>query len=190
MGSGYLDSGWISFGTIERKGLVELEVGTLPLPTATSVRAEVIDDQYDTVAAGTQAVDGERQFYIDLAGEEVYQCALRLSLDTADSSVTPTIQRWRMRAFPIVPPVSEWLLPILVYQSVVVNIGQGEEMSQQVADVQSALHALWASKSVVMYREGGRTYRVRVDAYEFIAHDWDDAGNALNGIMVVQLVEA
>lgn len=187
---GYLESGSISFGTIERKGLVELEVGTLALPAATSVRAEITDDEGTEVEAGTYSLDGGRLFTLDLSGHEAYQCNLRLELSTTDTSVTPTVQRWRMRAYPIVPPVCEWLLPVLAYRSVTVNADQGEEMSQDVDALRTRLHELWASKSAVIYKEGENSYRVRVDAYEFIAHDWSDDGQTMTGIMVLQLVEA
>lgn len=187
--AGALDSGLLSFGTVEPKGLIELEVTFEPLAAGDSVTATVYDENYLTLASRTYTTVGGTSMTVDLNGVEVEKVRVDLTLaSTAQTGVT--VLRWRMRAYPIPPAVQQWVVPLQVFRSNVVNDGEGQELTYEQLDEVEHLISLWASKTAVVYREGERGYQVRIDAYEYAPHDWRDAGDFFDGWMTVRLVEA
>jgi hypothetical protein len=185
--TGYVQSGQIFFGTVEPKVLVEVEVTFDPLNSGESVEVLVRNEFGETVGSGSQAVLNETRLVVDLDGATTSWCDVKITLNGTGSS-TPVVKRWRMRAYPVPPPVMQWLVPIINHQTVQVNDAEAQHMSQDPLTVRDRIVDLWSSKVQVVYREGARAYRVRVDSFELQPAKWTDDGLFFQGLLMVRLV--
>lgn len=143
------------------------------------------DDELGRVAVPA----GFNEATLDLEGRRVSNLIVRLELGRGDADISPVVYRWRLRGFPIAPPTQQWLVPIRLYEYHAMNDSQGQVRSfDPLAEVDSIVE-MWETKRQVLYREGERTYRVRVDAYEYQPSDWTDDGQFVQGTLLVRLVE-
>ncbi len=70
----------------------------------------------------------------------------------------------------------------------IVNDGQGQLRSfDQLAEVERLIDAC-RNQVTVPYREGERTYPVRIDKYEMQTHEWDDTSDTFDSLFVVRLI--
>jgi hypothetical protein len=192
--SGYVESGQVFLGTIEPKKLTSLVVRTDQLSSLTSVSAEVTDERADSL--GTFSVTGAGIYGLDASliqstddGTEVQWAKVRITL-IGNGTVTPTLRSWRMRGFPVIPITQEWIVPLIIHRHVVVNDAAGQLRSfDQLAQVERLVE-LVRNNAVVPYREGERTYRVRIDQFEWNPGEWDDSSDFFDGLMVVRLLSA
>jgi hypothetical protein len=183
-------SGLVRFGTVETKVLSEIEVGFDELPAGASVTVRVYEDNGGQLATGTQAIADSRTMTVSLGTVSVRGCYVELEVNESATFVTPKIRYWRMRAYPVPPPVQQWVLPIINHESVIINDAEGQLMSQSPITVRDRLVGLWSAKTPVVYREGNRAYTVRIDDFEVQPARWTADGSYLQGLFIVRLVSA
>jgi hypothetical protein len=186
-GQGVLESGSFTFGTVEPKGLVEMTVTFLPLSTGEAVELHMYDEAGTLIGHGSQSTASATELVADLNGEQVDSCTVRITL-SGPGTTTPTIKRWRLRAYPVAPPVLQWVLPLIAKDRVIGGINEGVEMSMSLDEVNYWIEDLWESKRYTVLRIGERVYRVRVDNFEWRPDSWDGDGFGPQGLLVVMLV--
>jgi hypothetical protein len=186
--TGMVRTGLIRFGTVEEKVLVEIEVGFDQLPALTSVTIEVYNDDDTLIAGGTQSTDGAETLTVALGNTSVRGCYVILKLDSTSSLSTPRVRYWRMRAYPVAPPVQEWIVPLINHEVVMINNGEGQEQAQNPKDVRDNIAALWEAKTPTTYVEGDASYTVRVEDFEIAPAKWTSDGKYFQGIVSVRLV--
>ncbi len=185
--TGYIDSGKILFGTVERKRLSELVVDFQPLTAGQSITATIYDEEGDVVFTNTQAGVGLRQMVLDLDAIDVISCRVRI--DLASSGVdTPTVSKWVLRAYPVPPSSEQWIVPLIVHSRVTAGDGMGMERSLNLTDEFGHIQALWKNKTKVLFRVGDYAARVRIDAFELRPSNWRDDGGWFEAILVVKLL--
>lgn len=184
---GHVLSGRIYFGTIEPKRLVELEVGFAALAAGESVTATVNDDTGAVIGLGTMDENNATSLTIALGGAEVDWAEVEITLQ-GDGTSTPRLDRWRLRAYPVPPTTTQWILPIINHELVTVNDAQGQDMAQNPLEIRDRLVGLYESKKLVNYSEGDRNYRVRVEGFEVQPAKWTNDGKYFQGLFVLQLV--
>lgn len=191
---GWVESGQVFLGTIEPKALTSIAVRCDELATSEGVSVGVTDEQgYDF---GTYATVGPDSFGLDAslvqstdAETQVVWAKVRLTLSGPGTS-TPIVRSWRLRAFPVTPMVEEWIVPLIIHRHVVVNDADGQLRSLDQLEQVERLITACRNNSIVPYREGIRTYRVRIDKYEWDPTEWDDTSDFFDGRMVVRLLSA
>jgi len=188
-GTGTLHSGQITFGTVEPKGLVTITANFTPLLAGQSVKLEVIDENAVLIATGIQSVGNAETLEVDIQGEQVVSCEVVVTL-FGTAATTPTLYRWRMRSYPIPPPVFQWMLPLTVKETTVVNINEGQLLSHDIDDLHLWVEDLYASRRYCVLRVGDRSYRVRLENFEWRPDSWTGKGEGPQGTLVVQLVAA
>jgi hypothetical protein len=186
--TGNVTTGLIRFGTVEDKVLVDIVVGFDPLPANTTVGVTVRDEAGTTVATGSTSTDGATELVVSLEYSTVRGCTVELELSQSALGATPTVRFWRMRAWPVAPPVQEWVLPIINAEAVVMGEGEGAEMAQIPFDVENAIVALWESKEQTTLAFGAATYAVRVADFEVREPRWGDDGTWLQSTLLVRCV--
>lgn len=185
--TGYIDSGQIYYGTVEHKSVTELNATFQTLAANESVAIKIYDDQNELLnSAGSSALDSNL-INVQLDGEKGDWFQVRVELGGPGTS-TPQFERWRLRAFPIAPPVEQYVIPILLYSKTVVNDAQGQILSLDTDKELLFLKEIWETKRPVSYLEGTTTRRVRLEAYEYSPDDWSDNQTGFEGTMVVRLV--
>lgn len=166
---GRLESGTVFLGTSDLKRLHSLHVVTDDMTTGHTVEAAVTDEGDRSVGDGGVDYDAEadlvaRGFVLDLADAEVGAARVTVDLLAVGGADTPVMRRWKLRGFPIVPPVEEWVVPLILSRRV--TQGGGTSVAQDSADLLADIRTLWLSKRAVVYREGDVAARVRVEDFE------------------------
>jgi len=188
-GEGSISSGKVLFGTVEAKALTTIDVAFAPLNAGESVNVSIVDENGVTIGGGVTSTTDETQLTVDLAGEVVTAVEVIITLG-GDGTSSPTLYRWRVRGYPIAPPVLQWVIGLMVDEKVVVNIGEGYAMSMDVDAMHTWIEQLWAVKQYTILRIGQREYRVRVDNFEWQPVKWTSDGEVPQGTLVVQLIDA
>ena len=186
---GEVQSGKLTFGTVEPKALIGMTVRFEPLKPDEAITATISDENGVNIGSGTISTDGATSLEIDLGGEQVRYCKVRLLL-SGNGTTTPTVQHWRLRAYPIPPPVMQWVLPLVAHERVVVGLGEGHMQSLDLDEVHTWIEGLWGERRYTYFRHGRRSYRVRVDNFEWRPRKWTDQGENPQGLLIVQLVDA
>jgi hypothetical protein len=185
--TGELSSGTVFFGTVESKIVNDLKANFASLNTNQSVKVLVYDDQntlLESVAASTPNI---KELELQLDGESADSYIVKVEL-TGPTTTTPIFKRWRLRAFPIVPPVEQFIVPLLLHSKVVVNDAQGQLHSSDVVEEMAFIEEMWRKKTPLSFVEGTQVFRVRIEGYEFQPREWADTHVGFEGTMVVRLV--
>jgi hypothetical protein len=183
----YITSGEIYYGTVERKSVTDVTSIFHKLTAGQSVIVKIYDDQNDLLnSAGSSTVNSNR-VVVQLNGEQGDWFQVRVELNGPGTS-TPTFERWRLRAFPITPPVEQYIIPILLYSKAIVNDSSGQIMSFDTDTELLFLKEMWETKRPISYVEGKTSRRVRLEAYEYSPDDWSDNQTGFEGMMVLRLV--
>ena len=185
--TGWVSSGRIHFGTVEPKGLLEVEVKFDALNVSESVAVRVTNSAGVQIGYAEQTVANETTLRLDLDGQPTTWCEVSIFM-SGPGTTTPHVDRWRMRAYPVPPKVMQWIVPIRAHEVVLAADGQGRDLSQNIIDMRDRFVGLWSSREQVTYREGDRAYRVRVEGFEFRPVKWTDDGTYLQGLFLLQLM--
>lgn len=186
---GQVQSGRISFGTVEPKAMIGLSLVHAPLLADESIDVAIFDENGVNIGAGTSDVLASTNFEVDLGGVQVPYITVRVTLN-GPGTTTPTLQHWRARGYPVPPAVLQWVLPMIAHEQVIVNSSEGEEMSMDLDGIHTWIEELWGTRRYTLLRIGTREYRVRVDNFEWRPRKWTDDGAVPQGLLVVQLVDA
>lgn len=187
--SAQVSSGRLYFGTVEPKGLLELEVDFSPLVIGDQIFARVLDQSGFVVGQGSQDIPDSTKLIISMNGTETREATVEIEVETLGQQDL-TIFNWSMRAYPVPPAVLQWVVPLNTHQIVAVGDNTDDDMTQEIRGVVDRVEALHTSRRLVNYLEGGRLYRVRVESFKHQARKWADDGGAPVGVLHVQLVSA
>jgi hypothetical protein len=185
--SGHINSGQVYYGTVERKSVTDLSAIFQPLAASQFVTVKIYDDQELLLNSAGSGVVNNTRITVQLDGEQGDYFKVRVELAGPGTS-TPTFERWRLRAFPIAPPVEQYVIPILLYSKTIVNDSQGQMFSLDTDAELLFLKQIWETKRPISYVEGTTSRRVRLEAYEYSPDDWSDNQTGFEGTMVVRLV--
>ena len=192
--TGFVESGQVYAGTIEPKSITSIAVRTDEMVTDTSIDVTVTGDDGESfgtysAGAGASGLDASLVQSTDAETQTVW-VKVRITLNSTDGDDTPILRSWRLRGFPVTPVVEEWIVPLIIHSFVVVNDGDGQLRSLNVLENVERLIDACKRSSVIPYREGARTYRVRIDKYEWNPREWGDESDFFDGVMVVRLLTA
>ena len=185
--SGHIHSGQVYFGTVERKSVTDLNATFQPLAAGEAVIVKVYDDQALLLNSVGSEVVNSKKVVVQLDGEQGDWFDVRVEL-AGNGTSTPTFERWRLRAFPIAPPVEQYIIPIMLYSKTIVNDSMGQIMSIDTDTELLFLKEMWETKRPISYIEGKTTRRVRLEAYEYSPDDWSDNQTGFEGTMIIRLV--
>jgi hypothetical protein len=115
--SGYLKSGWIRWGTSERKQPVSLLINSDPDNTGTlGFTVEDQDDQLVSIGSVPLGMSTE----ITLAGyiqpADHFEITFNLTRDSSDTTKSPILEEWQVRALPAPQRSRTLTIPLLCYE--------------------------------------------------------------------------
>lgn len=183
----YIQSGLIRFGTIEPKVLMQIDVGFDELPTGCTLKAAVYDEDWTVIAFDT-AVAGDTELTVGLGNTEVRGCYVELYVEMADSTTEVVVRWWRLRGYPVVPAVQQWLLPIIATEYVTMGAGSGARIRQDPQAMVDRLQALWETKEATTLVIGTKSYAVRVEDFEANVYKWETDGKHFQDLIILRLV--
>jgi hypothetical protein len=186
---GELDSALVTFGTMEPKRLHFAQIAGKYLSDGHRMGLRLTDENGDSIA------DAEVFRTDDAAVAGLTMDGLDAVIEKATVTVTmkgtttesPIVRRWRLRAMPIIPPVEEWVIPLILRSTTVAGSGAGGRRTLSVADALDELRGLWRTKEACDLTIGTESYRARIEDFELIRATWEH-GNVIGGQVVVRLV--
>ena len=115
--TGYLKSGWIRWGTSERKQPVSLLINSDPSSGGTlGFTVEDQEDQLVTIGSTPLGMSTE----ITLAGyvqpADHFEITFNFSRDSSDTTKTPLLEEWQIRALPAPQRSRTLTIPLLCYE--------------------------------------------------------------------------
>lgn len=196
VGTGTVDSGWIRYGTFERKAAVSLEVRHAPL-NGEVVVGLVSEDESTVVAGVSSAFDSLGSDILAASNDtgEAFRMTLTLTPDTTGLA-GPEVRRVSLRAAPIPLRTDEINVPLIFDTEETTQAGEGQPFFFDPLAEWSYLKGLESSRSVVKYQEGSLTTLVVVDKVEVVPRKWERYHNSnsddyimwFNGIVNVRLL--
>lgn len=114
--SGTVKSGWIRWGTAEKKQPVSLAVRAEG--TGGTIGFSVYDQTLNTTQIDSIPLTGLTEFQLSagLAPADHFEVSLTLSRSTSASSVGPTVEEWQCRALPAPLRSRTLTIPLLCYE--------------------------------------------------------------------------
>lgn len=185
--SGYVDSGDITFGTVEPKQISEVLVRHTSLRLNEKVKVEVLDRAGALLESKVGADDGTSELSMDVSAGTQARTKVRVTLE-GNGSTGPCMTEWRMRGIPVAPGIEEWLVPLIIHSRVVVNDSEGQALSLDPWKATAEIRELWQSSKIVRYVEGVHPFEVRIDNFQIGAAEWRDGSDWLEVTCTVRLL--
>ena len=189
---GYLESGWVRYGTVESKILVSTDVRHDPLQG--TVQIEVVpfgqpNSSRVTTLSNQQGSTGPAQ--ISSAGNQVgeaYMVIPILNRSATDPTAGPVIRRWTCRAMVVALRQDQIVCPIIWRDVVLSPQGDGTLLPFDLTAEWKFLKGLESAGTAFVYQEGGLSYTCFIDQIEVKAEKWNDQKQMLEGILSVKML--
>ena len=185
--TGYIDSGDITFGTVEDKSVSQLRANFNALAADEIIRIAVTDENGTSIGSKNITIDGETESTLDLEGSEVNRTRVRFTLE-GDGTSTPCLEQWRLRGYPVAPGVEEWIVPLIIHSRTVVSDSEGQVLALNPWDETANIRDNWQTQQIVLYKEGDYSFRVRVDNFQIDSVEWRDGSDYFELTCTVRLL--
>lgn len=187
--SGVYNSGWVTFGTPEKKGFLSLDVRHEPLPAGASILGSLIEDDTTSTAIVTSSTSTSLGTIADITGVETESVQVQITLNRAtDTTADVEFRRWTLRSIPMPYRSSQIILALHL------NPRVSHRRSTRLMDVKDDwdyLRSLEASRSLVTVTMGDFSVTAYVDGVGFeqgMLTDWAPRQTFPEGIYLVRLV--
>ena len=115
--TGYIKSGWVRWGTTERKQPVNLSISTMP-NTGGVVSMDLVDQTTQSFNIGSIPIGMSVE--IGLSGSiqpaDHFEITFSFTRDSTDASKGPTLESWQIRALPAPLRSRTLTIPLLCYE--------------------------------------------------------------------------
>ena len=186
---GVYDSGWITFGTPETKGLLSLDIRHEPLPAGASIVGSIIEDDGTETAIVTSSTTGALGAIADISNIETEAFKVKITVNRAtDTSADVEFRRWTLRAIPMPYRSSQVVIPVVLTSSVT---HRGPRRGLHPKEEFDYLRTLEASRSLITVTVGDLSFTAYVDGVGFDAGgltDWAARDAFMEGVYLVRLV--
>lgn len=183
--SGYIDSGLISYGLVDEKQGIFLDVVHKALEG--SLDAYVSYDEGDFMSVGRNSIAGAKKtetMQLGPVSATTFEVRLVLTRGTLDSATGPIITRWTLRSYPA-PFIGQRItVPLVLHETVDAD---GQDVPMDVLAELSFIEGLNQTRRMVVYQEGLDKKNVIVDAYEWRPSHRTSDGTFFNGLCLVSL---
>jgi len=189
VGTGYIDTGWVGFGTPEFKTFLNVEIHHLALPTSAAVLVSFLTEAGILTSIGQSADAGSFEPASNLLYGDVRAEKIRLIITlNKGASLGPTLTRWSTHAAPSPDRQEAILVPIILFSTVAVGLIETVLESQDRFALYGSLLALAQSGRVVLYQEGIHSWLVKVEGLAMTSAKWDDQREWFESIVNVTLL--
>lgn len=188
---GFLESGYVRYGTVEDKILVSVDVRHDPLDGIVEVQVAPFGEAiFSTPPSDQQGSTGPPESVS--AGNfvgEAYQIIPVLTRSTSDFTKGPILRRWTCRAMVVAVRQDQIVVPIIWTDRVETPMGDGQPYFMDLVAEWEYLKGLEQAGTAFPYQEGALTYTAYIDQVELDAtKGWNDQKTMLQGILSVKLL--
>jgi hypothetical protein len=182
--SGYLESGYWSWGIPDRKFLPRFDVRCLPLKGTIQPALNLDEAGYNNLAEIVQVGITEKTVPGPQTGFSQAAVKITLNRSSTNNAEGPTLTRWQARAYAAPVRARIMSVPIILHERL--NL-RGREIHQDVKAELTFLENLVNDASIVAYQDAYNSYNVVVENVEWIPLDALDHGWEFEGTAVVTL---
>lgn len=195
--AGTIDSGWLTFSTIERKVLQSVDLRHEALVGSISVEFALDTDPDNGgtwIGLSTSAAAGSTgpssSFTASNQGFERARFRLTLNRSGTDATKGPTLRRWTARAIPTPYRTDEIIVPVRLFTEVLTSVphGEGADLWQDVLGEFLYLKGFEGIGSIVRYQEGATSYDVYIDGIQLKPEKMTADANFFETLMLVRLL--
>lgn len=185
---GTLDTGLLTYGLVDPKVALFIDVKTKPLPAGSGQTTSLAVDSgtFTLIGSNTGAgsVGPPAQYAVNATRGESFE--IREELDAGTSNLTsPTFTRHVLRSYPAPNRSFEWVIPILVHAAVN-PYGLGDEFMDYNGEV-AILMGLAVSRRVVKLQVGSQSYSVVVEDCDMLPYKIAKDGLGYESTTIVRL---
>ena len=187
--SGTLNTGWISYGTVEKKAYLSVDVRHSSL-NGGQIRFDYIDDTGTATFVGSNSTVGSTGPQSPLPMDQPRRARIQLLMTVSQDSATvsPIVYQWTLLALPI-PQRAERIQLALVFRDVLkVGTGEGQPWPFDCHGEYQYLLNFAASGQIVQYQQGVYNTSVRVEAVEIDPENMTEDLTDVQGTCLVSLV--
>jgi hypothetical protein len=187
---GYVEPGWVRYGTVENKILVSVQMDHDPLNGTVQMEIVPFGGASFLTAASTVQGTTTPPYYVsaDNAVGQAFMPIPILTRSVADPTKGPVLRRWTVRAIIVAARQDQIVCPIIWRNEVDNPAGDGTVIPYDLDAEWAFLKGLEASGSTFNYQEGDKTYTCFVDQIEMQAEKWEDDKSNLMGILSVKML--
>ena len=191
--SGWMEPGWVRYGTIEPKIVVELFFQNEPLPSGASINFKLVDETYTVTDIGTLATFGattvDDPLSTGLAVGNRFQPIITLNAGTGQTE-GPDVVSWVSKALVVPRRQDEILLPIILKTEVATGQPADEFYNFNTLEEYLYLKSIESSGAPVTHTLGTDTHQCYIDQIMVgdTSTEMNDDRTWLNTIIVVKLL--
>ena len=189
---GWMESGWVRYGTIEDKILVSTDIRHDPLEGEVDIEIVPFGQPNASRTVLTSTLSGStKPTYYASAGNvrsEAFMVIPILKRSALDATKGPVLRRWTTRAIVTALRQDQIVVPIKWADEVLNAQGDGTAIHMDLESEWDFLKALEATGETFVYQEGAKTYTCFIDQIETKALQWNDQRRMLEGILSVKLL--
>lgn len=195
--SGQMDSGWLTFSTIERKVVVSVAIRHEPLTGSVAVATATdtdpanggtwvglsVSDHQGTTGPGSPFAAANQGF-------ERMKVQMTLNRSGTDATKGPTLRRWTARAVVTPYRTDQIVVPVRLFSRVQATIpfAEGGNVDQDILAEFLYLKSLEANGAIVRYQEGTESYDCFIDGIELKPARESADGSFFETLMYVKLL--
>lgn len=188
---GYLEAGWVRYGTVETKILVTATVRHDPLPSGASVQLDMVPFSGASFSLPASAQPGSigpktRVSAGNQVGEAFHVIPILKRATTATKG--PVLRRWTSRAQVVSVRQDQITVPIIWRTEVVSPTGDGTYLPLTLEAEWQYLKTMEAQGTAFTYQEGALTYTAFIDQVELKGEKWTDQRQMIEGLLFVKLL--
>lgn len=189
---GFLETGWVRYGTVENKILVTTDLRHDSLPQGASVVIDVVPFAAPSFQAlsstATGSIGPNNPVSAGNPVGEAFHVVLNLFRGTTPTT-GPTLRRWTTRSIIVAARQDQIVVPIIWADSVESQIADGRGFPMNLQEEWLFLKALEASGAAFIYQEGSLNYIAQIDQIELDQpYNWNAAKSMLEGVLMVKLL--
>lgn len=180
------ETGWIAYNTIERKTLVDLDVGIVVANVNDSALVELSIDGTTWTAIGTVTTGVLPPFFVSVPQARRFKLRFTLTAGAGrpNTLAFPTMSYWSIRTMPAPRRSRQLRLPLLVATQVDAGGGGGQAVGypnpQAIFDY---LFGYASTGELVSLQLGQSSYLCKIDDLEFEPVSWADRFAGFDGII-------
>ena len=189
--AGSVQSGFITYDLVDPKVAMFLDLGTEPLPASTSLSSSLAADAGAFVNVGllntTGAVGPPNAYPVGQVVGDRFEVSHTL---TPSGSTGPTLYRWTLRAFASPPRPSQWVLPLVIQDTI--SPLNDADIHMEVQSEIDYLFSLLTARATVSLQIGQSAYNVFITDVEQLPFQGtpDPRRESLQSTVVVSCTQA
>lgn len=188
---GYLEAGWVRYGTTQTKILVTAEVRHDPLPTGASIQLKIVPFAKASYLIPASSLSGSIGAPGRVsAGNQVGEAFHVIPILTRGTTTKkgPVLRRWTTRAQVVSVRQTRIMVPIIWRTQVQTPDGDGETLSMTLVKEWAYIKTLLTTGTAFLYQEGAYNYTCFIDQVELKAEKWTTRRQMLEGVLFLALL--